>query len=221
MAKNKDEPLFEEPEFDEREYIESEKERAKAIIFIFIIGAVIGLLSGYFQILGYTYISVILMLVFLVILSRVLKLLGVKLSARASHRIINYGEYILTWMLFWIVFLNPPIHTVSPPQIVGIQVLDLSGTYHNLTSSNQYDFINSYTGSKEYVVFLSYRYPIQTATLNYSTSGNPTITPLSSHLVGSTLYFNLTWQISTLYNLDMYWSGGNHSGNLHFSISDQ
>src|SRR5579875_512433 len=220
MAKSKDEPLFEEPEFDEREYIESEKERAKAIIFIFIIGALIGLLSGYFQILGYTYLSVILMLVFLVVLSRILKFLGVKLSTRASHRIINYGEYVLTWMLFWIVFLNPPIHTVSPPQIVSLQVTDSAGS-HNLTYSSQYAFVNTYTGSKEYVIYLSYRYPLSSATLNYSTAGNPTVTSLPSHLAGTVLYFNLTWQISTVYNLDMHWSGGNHSGNLRFSISDQ
>ena len=117
MAKPKEEPLFEIPEFDETDYIRKERERAKAIILIFIMGLLTGLLAGYLQLQGYTYLSVIVMILVLVFLGKILRFFKVKVSEKNSHKFLNGAMYILTWMLFWIVFLNPPIHVVSAPQI--------------------------------------------------------------------------------------------------------
>ena len=72
MAKPKDSPLFEEPEFDEKEYLSSESERAKGIVIIFVLGALSGLFAGYLQLLGYWELSALLMLAVLVLLTRIL-----------------------------------------------------------------------------------------------------------------------------------------------------
>ena len=122
MAKPKDEPLFEIPEFDETDYIRKERERAKAIILIFIMGLLTGLLAGYLQLLGYTYLSVLVMILVLVFLGKILRFLKVKVSEKNSHKFLNGAMYVLTWMLFWIVFLNPP-HSC------GFSSTDITGGY--------------------------------------------------------------------------------------------
>ena len=73
MAKKPDEPLFVEPEFNEREFLETEKERAKSTIVVFLIGALLGILSGYLDLLGYAYISVLLIIVFILFIARILQ----------------------------------------------------------------------------------------------------------------------------------------------------
>ncbi len=157
MAKPKENILFEEPEFDEKEFLTIERDRAIGIIVIFAIGALSGMLAGYLQIQGYTYLSVLIMLAFLVGLSRILKSLRIKVSDKASHKLINYGMYIFTWLLFWIIILNPPINVVSSPQIHSFQYEVSTGNYTSLGVSSTGDY-QGIVGTHTYSIHLTYRY---------------------------------------------------------------
>ncbi len=197
MPKKKDEPLFVEPEFDERQFIYEEKERAKAIIVVFVIGALIGLLSGYFSLLGVWYYSILLLFVFLLFLRFILNGLRVEIPKRTSHRILMGGEFILTWLVFWILFLNPPIHVASGPQISDLQVQDSSGTWVNahMQSSNVFQIAPTESSLRMHV---SYKYEITSIAVTQAPPGNPGNTQsVSSNYVGNYLYFNLTGTSTT------------------------
>ena len=47
MAKDKDQEIFVEPEFIEKDFLQSEKERAKSTIVMFLLAVALGLFSGY------------------------------------------------------------------------------------------------------------------------------------------------------------------------------
>ncbi|QRF75969.1 hypothetical protein Thermo_01479 [Thermoplasmatales archaeon] len=141
MVKPKAEPIFEEPEFDERAYLEGEKERAKTMIVTFVIGAFLGLFAGYIYVLGYGYLDILLIFVFIIFIKQILKSLGLTLPKRTWHWVLVGGEFLLTVIIFWTIFINPPITTVSSPQISGLQYENTSGSWAAATysaSSNIY-----------------------------------------------------------------------------------
>ena len=70
--KKQEEPIFEEPKFDKREYLSYERERAKAIILVFITGALVGLFSGYLEIFGYWYLAILLIIAVIYFLRRLI-----------------------------------------------------------------------------------------------------------------------------------------------------
>ncbi len=204
MAKPKEStPLFQEPEFDEKEFLLIERDRAIGIIVIFAIGAISGVLAGYLELLGYWPLSVLIMLAILVLLTRILKGLRIKVSTRASHRIINYGMYIFTWLLFWIILLNPPVNVVSSPQIHTFQV-DQNGTWANLTTTSTGDY-SGLVGSNQYSIHLTYRYAFTTGTLYYKQGGSDHTVSYSG---GSHGYLNFTLQSSygDAYNFYLNWN---------------
>ena len=224
MAKPKEEPVFEIPEFDETDFIRKERERAKAIILIFIMGLLTGFLAGYLQLLGYTDLSVIIMLVVLVFLGKILRFLKVKVSERTSHKFLNGAMYVLTWMLFWIVFLNPPLHIVSAPQISQAD-MHVDGKLVGLTQSSVNNFVTSSSlpgGTYSYQLNLSSRYTFTVSSLDYRPASASSYAPLSSeHFYASndTLTFSLTSSPSNEYYFQMHWSGDNRNGTVDFTIS--
>ncbi len=204
MAKPKESTLFEEPEFDEKEFLTIERDRGIGIIVIFIVGALSGILAGYLQLQGYAYLSVLLMLAVLVLLTRILKALRIKVSARASHRIINYGMYIFTWLLFWIILLNPPVSVVSSPQIHTFQV-DQAGTWSNLNITHTGAYIGL-IGSNQYSIHLTYKYNFSIPSNGfYYTQGGQQIQQAYSFQNG---YVNFSLQSSygDTYNFYLDWS---------------
>ncbi len=206
MAKPKESTLFEEPEFDEKDFLVMEKERAKGILLIFVIGALSGILAGYLQLLGYTYLSVLLMLAILVLLSRILTVFGIRASERASHKVINYGTYILTWLLFWIIFLNPPLHVVSSPQIENFSVQQsgqTTWTTMNIGANNVYQ---SPTGANQYSIHLTYKYNFTVTKFNYIQQGQTSVTPQAYTYSNGYLNFSLTGSVTTIDDFSIYWS---------------
>ncbi len=206
-------PLFEEPEFDEVEYVRSERNRSVIVMFIFLIGGLAGLLAGFLQLQGYTYLSVLLFFVLAIFLSKILTTIGFKLPQRTSHKAINYLIFFAVFLLFWIIFLNPPVHTVSSPQVVSVQAL-YSGHYVAISSTSDVYSINTSIASVPYMVHLSYRYNFTVTSLTYSTAGAASSTVKDFHQVGNNVYFNQTIVPSNgQYDFYIHWQSSQVSVN--------
>lgn len=195
MPKKKEEPLFVEPEFNEVDYIRDQKETAKAVVTIFIIGALIGLLSGYLSIIGLWYFSILIIFVFLLFLRIILNSLGMTLPKRTSQKFFLVGEFILTWLVFWILFLNPPLHVVSGPQISDLQVQSSSGWVN--ANEPKLDVFNVPVSDHSLRLYVNYKYSIDSISVNQALKSSPSsTTPLTSHYSGNYVYFNVTGNIN-------------------------
>ncbi len=195
-----EEPIFEEPKFDKKEFLLYERERAKAIIFVFTIGLFVGILSGYFQIYGYWYLGVLLLIAILYLLNRIVKLLKIEMPKRTSHKFLMYAELIITWFIFWLIALNPPLHVVSGPEIIDISYYH-SGAWANITEVNgKYTIIqNSTSNMRELRYYTDYKYTIT----NISITEKGVSTPY--HRVGNYVYFNLTGlSVGSSYTVNIY-----------------
>ena len=178
MAKNKtDEPVFVEPEFNEREYIVEEKERAKTTVFVFILGILSGLLEGFLEMNGLYYLSILLFILTLLGLFKILPLLKLRIPTRNSHKFYLFMMVLLTSILFWSVALNPPISVNTQPalslqqyssnswisvnQSGGNYVLPVSSTHSNFSLRDGIYFANninavSFTSSNSNVIINSH-----------------------------------------------------------------
>ncbi len=187
MVKPKAEPIFEEPEFDEREYLNGEKERAKTMIVTFIIGAFLGLFAGYIYILGYGYLDILLIFVFIIFIKQILKGLGLTLPKRTWHWVLVGGEFLLTVIIFWTIFINPPITTVSSIQISGLQY-ESSGSWVSPATTSNINILGS-PGSYSMKAYVNYNSPISNVTVTASS-----LTVVNQHYDSLTHYdyFNLS-----------------------------
>ena len=198
MAKDKDQEVFVEPEFNEKEFLEYEKERAKATVVIFLIAAVLGLLSGYFFIIGIWYVGVLIVLGILVYFRKVFTALHLKLPQRNTHVFLLVMVFFLTWIIFWTIFLNPPISNIAGPQISNIQVFKSDGKWASLNETNGiYAFPIPHNNDPiSFRVYVSYIGSIQNVSVSYSTAGGSPIT-LTSNYYDSYVYFNETVSTAT------------------------
>ncbi|EQD42826.1 conserved hypothetical protein, membrane, partial [mine drainage metagenome] len=126
MAKDKDQEIFVEPEFVVKDFLQSEKERAKSTIVVFLLAAGLGLFSGYLFMIGIWYVGLLLMFILLLGFKRLVEALHLKMPQRSSQVFILIMVFILTWILFWTVSLNPPVSSVGGPQVTGLQLYDSS-----------------------------------------------------------------------------------------------
>ncbi len=198
MAKDKDQEVFVEPEFNEKEFLEYEKERAKATVVIFLIAAALGLLSGYFYIIGIWYVGVLIMLGILFYFKKVFTALHLKLPQRGTHVFLLVMVFFLTWIIFWTIFLNPPISNIAGPQISNFEVSDSHGNWTTLSEKNGlYAYpIPHNNDPLSFRVYVSYIGPIQNVSVSYSTAGGGPVT-LTSHYYDSYVYFNDTVSTAT------------------------
>ena len=206
-------PLFEEPKFDEASYLETEKNRALVIIVIFLIGALSGLLAGYLQFENYAYLSVLLFLAIVIVLGRLLKAIGLKVSDRTSHKAINYLIFFVVFLLFWIIFLNPPLHTVSSPQITEVQNFYGDQWVSVSHSTGDIYIINNSIVSNGYFHFsvhLSYRYGFNVTNLFVALGSGTSVTPSGNwhyYSNNGTLQFTQTIQPKNGdYKFSIQWS---------------
>lgn len=206
MAKPKDTPLFEEPEFDEKDFLITEKDRAKGVLLIFVIGALSGVFASYLQLAGYTYLAILLMLAILVLLTRILTIFGIRAPPKTSHKIINYGVYILTWVLFWTIFLNPPLHVVSSPQIQNFSVQPQGQTTWTTLQLNANDQYQSPTGPNQYSIHLTYKYSFNVTNFYYIQQGQTTHNTLNVPLSNGYLNFSLTGSVSNIDDFYIAWN---------------
>ncbi len=194
MAKDEKQEVFVEPEFDERDFLYSEKERAKTTIVVFLIAALLGLLSGYFFVLGLWYIGVLIFFGIMIYLKKVLQFLHLQMPQRGSHVFIMVMVFFLTWLIFWTIFLNPPINAVAGPEVTGLQAYNNNTSTWNTfgESGGFYHYsipYNNYTVHMR--VYVSYITTIQNVSVSYSQGGgSPVLLP--GHYSSLYLYFNKT-----------------------------
>ena len=184
--KKNEEPLFEEPKFDKREYLSYERERAKAIMLIFITGALIGLLSGELEIYGYWYLAIILIIAVIYFLRNLVKLLKIAIPKQTSHKLLMYLELIITWFVFWIIALNPPLHVASGPEVINLEYLH-NGNWTKLNETNkEYELATGDNYSLRY--YTDYKYNITNITIEEH--GN--LIPNTYNRSTGYVYFNVT-----------------------------
>ena len=184
--KKNEEPLFEEPKFDKREYLSYERERAKAIILIFITGALVGLLSGEFEIYGYWYLAIILIIVVIYFLRNLIKLFKIAVPKQTTHKLLMYLELIITWFVFWIIALNPPLHVASGPEVINLEYLH-NGNWTKLSETNkEYELVTGHNYSLRY--YTDYKYNITNITIEEHGIAIPNTYNRSTGYV----YFNIT-----------------------------
>lgn len=203
MAKDSEEQLLDLPDFDEREFLKSERNRAKAVVYFFLIGAGLGLLSGYLFVAHMWYFALLLIFVFLVFLRFIMEALGLEMPKTGGQRVFLVMELVLTWLVFWILFLNPPLSVVSDVQVSNIQVNE-NGSWVALkeTGNNVYPW---YIGDKSYNVTVSYAHPFTVTYVNetlYSSTASGNVIskgPISVNLntvtvneLKSYLYFSIS-----------------------------
>lgn len=220
MAKDKDQEIFVEPEFVEKDFLLSEKERAKSTIVIFLLATALGLFSGYLFIIGIWYVGLLLMFILLLSFKRLVEALHLKMPQRGSQVFILVMVFILTWILFWTVSLNPPVTSVGGPQVTGLQVYDTStsswaalaqtnGVYHYSITSN---------GVLPLRVYVSYISAISNVTMTVS-SGGGSPTALSINYHNDYAYFNQS-VVPSLYDftVDVTVHNASYSNQLELQI---
>jgi hypothetical protein len=106
MVKDKEEPEFVEPEFDEKNFLIQEIEKGKATIVVFLLGLGIGFLSGFLESIGLAVLSALLGIAAIFLINPIYNSLNIKTDRRTKT--INIFIYLILWLTFWIVSLNPP-----------------------------------------------------------------------------------------------------------------
>ncbi len=134
MPKPKNEPIFEEPEFNEKDFLTYEKERAKSTIVVFFLALGSGLLEGYLDISGYDYLSILLFIVLLVALFKILGFLHLTLPPKNSHKFYMLMVFLLASILFWSIALNPPLSVNTSPEIT--MEIQHNGNWYKVNETN-------------------------------------------------------------------------------------
>jgi len=164
-----------------------ERERAKSIILVFIAGALVGLFSGYLQIFGYWYLAILLIIAVIYFLRRIIILFKITMPKRTTHKFLIYSELVITWLVFWIIALNPPLQVASGPEVINLEVYE-SGKWTAITESNgKYD-IPANSGVDEMRYYTEYKFNI--TGIHITENGNT----ISNHYnrTSGYVYFNVT-----------------------------
>lgn len=113
------------PEFDEKKFKEKEKKKAKIYFISFIFGFIMAIICSFFWIKlppnirwSLCFLLAISSIGFLAKFFQIFKLDIKNFSAKDWIASIFY--YFLTWLAFFILFINPPFHDASPPKIDAI-----------------------------------------------------------------------------------------------------
>jgi hypothetical protein len=220
MASDKEQEIFVEPEFIEKDFLQSEKERAKSTIVVFLLGAALGLFSGYLFLLGIWYVGLLLLFLFVISFKRIIEALHLKMPKRASQVFILVMVFILTWIIFWTVSLNPPVSAVGGPQVSSFQVYNPhTSTWSALAQSNGiYHYSISQNEVLSLRVYISYVTPINNVTITVSNGGS-TPSPLTINYVNNYAYFNES-VVPSLYafNVDLTIHDTYYTSNLDLQI---
>ncbi len=184
MPKDKDQEVFVEPEFNKRDFLTSEKDRAKATIVVFLLAAALGLASGYLFIIGIWYVGVLIMVLLMVFFKRLLTFLHLKIPKVNNHLILMFLVFFLTWIIFWTVALNAPLHSAAGVEVKDVQYHFTGGNFTSVSERNGYysipisqnDCVTSFR------ILVSYVSPLTNVSLT-GISGQ-------SHYSDGWLYFN-------------------------------
>lgn len=188
MPKDKEQEVFVEPEFNERDFLSSEKERAKATIVVFLIAAGIGLASGVLYMMGIWYVGVIIMLLLMLYFKRLLKMLHLQVPQVTSHFFFLFMVFFLTWIIFWTVSLNAPLQNIAGPEVKDLQYHFANTNFTNAVETNGiYSIsISSNNCNTQFRALVSYIAPLTNVSLMLG--GNY----VQSNFTDGWLYFNQT-----------------------------
>jgi hypothetical protein len=117
MPNPKSEPVFQEPEFSEEQFLRYEKDRAKTTIIVFLLAIGSGLLEGFLEITGFDYLSILLFIFLFIALFKILGYLKLPLPVKNSHKFYLLMVFLLASILFWSISLNPPISVNTAPNL--------------------------------------------------------------------------------------------------------
>ncbi len=192
MSKDKAEPAFVEPEFNKIEFLESEKERAKAVIFMFVLGLLLAILSAELYLNGMWYFAVLIFIAILYFIKFIFQTLKLSLPERSSHKLFLFAEFFFTWLVFWIILLNPPFATVSGPQFSAPQA-SIHG-FDNYTalsqvSSGTYSITQGVTSMRIQIAFI---HPMSGFTITEAIGSSAAKTLTVTNYAGGYFYFNIT-----------------------------
>ncbi len=216
MPKPKNEPLFEEPEFSEEQFLRYEKDRAKSTIVAFLLAIGSGLLEGFLQVEGYYYISILLFILMFAGLFKIFGLLRIKLPVKGSHKFYMLMIFLLASILFWSIALNPPISINTSPELtlqashngVWAAVSQTNGEYVLSVGPANYSLRDmvSFNGNVSYVKTTAYvagslspntligsqHYKNSAIYLNLKDLGSSASAKLVTELHSGSRYFNIT-----------------------------
>lgn len=189
MTKDKNENLINAEPFVIEEFLTYEKDRAKAVVFVFIAGFLLALASAYLYVIGLWYVAVLFFFVLVLFLKYVLNFFKIPFPKRGSHKFLIYAQLFLTWLIFWIVFLNPPFNVVSGPQIGAPQTY--VSTTHSWTGLPQYSSGIYEIPRNDYSlrVSVSFIHPVTEYSVSTTTSGYSIV---NQNLNGGYIYFNIS-----------------------------
>jgi predicted PurR-regulated permease PerM len=217
MAKDKDQEIFVEPEFIEKDFLQSEKERAKSTIVMFLLAAALGLFSGYLFLIGIWYVGLLLMFLFIISFKRLIQALHLKMPKRGSQVFILVMVFILTWIIFWTISLNPPISSVGGPQVSSIQVYNpQTSSWSAMAQSNGvYHYSITQNGVLSLRVYISYITPISNVTITVSNSASP----LTINYFHNYAYFNESVQPALyVFNVEIFIHDTEYTSTLQLQI---
>lgn len=114
---NEDDVIFTPPDFDENEYLKNEVNKGKMLIFTFILAVIIGIVSGYMHVYGQASLAVVITFGILFTISSIFEKFKIEKPIDKKGWMSMIGVYFFTWLIFWIIVLNPPFNDLSAPQI--------------------------------------------------------------------------------------------------------
>jgi len=147
MAKRRKTPeeeereIFEEPEFDVRDFLIKEMKKAKGIMIVFTISIVLGIISGYIQVYVSVYLAALLGFAVLFLLKPILSKMKAEFSDKKTW-FYAITMFLLIWFLGWTIALNPPLNDISPPQVRTVQVyngtawIEIYSSAHGINQKN-------------------------------------------------------------------------------------
>ncbi len=130
--------IFEEPEFDVKDFLVKEIKKARGIIIVFIISLILGIVSGYLQVYVSVYLGALLGIAFIFLLKPILHKAKAEFSDKKTwfYAIIMF---LLIWFLGWTIALNPPLNDISPPQVRVVEVYNGTAWVRIYTSTSGID----------------------------------------------------------------------------------
>lgn len=94
------------PELNEKEFLIKEIHKGKSVVISYGLGIGIGFLSAFFQYIGLLPVAAIVGLAFAFLIPYMFNYLGIEIERKSlAYDLI---AYLLAWITFWIVGLNPP-----------------------------------------------------------------------------------------------------------------
>jgi len=133
-GKKEEEYEFEMPEFDEKEFIEKEKRKAKTYFIAFAFGIAMGIISRFAWVnispnLRWI-LTFLLAICSLGFLAKIFQIFGVDISKFGKKEWLgSVSFYMFTWLAIFILAINPPFYDASPPKIdcVALPVIQQAG----------------------------------------------------------------------------------------------